>query len=414
MATKLVEKREELRTKQAALARVFEEAGSELDLGKVEMLKGFSSSVAKAAEVKRLNDELTALGSEVDGLAAVERAAVDVKAAGERLSAPAGGMTHPQGGAQPERTQKSIGELFVASAAFKGFTGRQSPVAQIDGVDIKTLMSTTAGWAPLPMLMPGYVPHAERIPTVLDIIPVGNTSQAAILYMVESTFTNNAAERTEGANNAGEAALALTATTSTVRQIPVWIPVTKEQMEDVPYISGYVNNRLGLMLRQRLSSQILVGNGVAPNLAGIIGLAGVQTQAKGADPTPDAVYKAMTLVRVTGRAEPNATIWHPNDWQDIRLLRTADGVYIWGSPSEAGPERIWGLSVTQDSACTENTMVVGDWANFCELVMRQGIEIEITDSHASLFIQYTLAIRASVRAAFIVYRPAAFCQVTGI
>jgi HK97 family phage major capsid protein len=414
MTTKLIEKREELRAKQAALAAIFEAAGPELDLGKVDQLKGQNGNTAKAAEVKRLNDELTALGAEVDGLAAVERAAADVKAAGERLTQPVSGMVHPQGGAQAQRSQKSIGEQFVASAAYKGFNGRQSPTTQLDDVDFKTLMTTAAGWAPIPMLMPGYVPHEERIPTVLDIIPVGNTSQAAILYMVESTFTNNAAERTEGANNAGEAALALTATTSTVRQIPVWIPVTKEQMEDVPYISGYVNNRLSLMLRQRLSSEILVGNGAPPNLAGIIGLAGVQTQAKGADPTPDAIYKAMTLVRVTGRAEPNATVWHPNDWQDIRLLRTADGVYIWGSPSEAGPERIWGLRVIQDSACTENTAVVGDYANFCELVMRQGIEIEISDSHAGLFIQYTLAIRASVRAAFIVYRPTAFCQVTGI
>ena len=40
--------------------------------------------------------------------------------------------------------------------------------------------------------------------------------------------------------------------------------------------------------------------------------------------------------------------------------------------------------------------------------------MEVTDSHASLFIQYTLAIRAALRVAFIVRRPAAFVQVTGI
>ena len=44
-----------------------------------------------------------------------------------------------------------------------------------------------------------------------------------------------------------------------MRQIPVWIPVTDEQMRDVSYISGYVNNRLTLMLRdpERLKRLLL-------------------------------------------------------------------------------------------------------------------------------------------------------------
>jgi HK97 family phage major capsid protein len=257
------------------------------------------------------------------------------------------------------------------------------------------------------------VPSAQRIPTVLDAIPMGTTGQAAVVYMEETTYTNNAAGRTEGANNAGEAALALTVQTANVREFAVWLPVTREQMDDVAQVQGYVNNRLPLMLRQVMSAAILTGAG-APSFTGIIGLAGVQTQAKGADATPDAVYKAITLSEVTGRANPNVTIWHPNDWQDVRLLRTADGVYIWGSPSDPGPAAIWGLPVIKDSACTENTALVGDFANFTELAMRQGIQLEVSDSHAGLFIQRTLAILATVRAALVVYRPASIVQVTGI
>lgn len=414
MASKLIQKREELHAKQQALGRIFEAAGSDLDLDKVEVLAGFKDTSAKAAELKRLNDEMSVLGQECETLAGIEKMADESKAASKNFETQAGGMTHQTGSEKRQEQVKSLGELFVASKAYTGFGGSRGPVDTVHYDSFKTLLSTAAGWAPQSLRNPGFVESAQAIPTVLDVIPVGNTSQAAIVYMVESTYTNNAAERTEGANNAGEAALALTPTTATVRQIAVWIPVTKEQMDDVPYIQGYVNNRLSLMIRQRLSSEILSGNGVPPNLAGIIGMANVQVQPKGADPTPDAVYKAMTLVRVTGRAEPNATVWHPNDWQDVRLLRTMDGIYIWGSPSEAGPERIWGLRVIQDSGCTENTMIVGDFANFSELVMRSGIEFEVSDSHASLFIQYTLAIRAGLRAAFVVYRPAAFCTVTGI
>lgn len=413
MAGKLEQKREELRAKQAGLAAIFEAAGADLDLGKVEALKGFKDTPAKAGEIKRLNTELSELGAEVDGLVELERIGAENKALGTRLDKPQGTVVPQSTGAEQVRPQKSLGQMFVESQEFKNRSARNVQTVNLPDLDFKTLMTTTAGWAPENIRMPGFVPSAQRTPTVTDVIPVGQTSQAAVVYMLETTFTNNAAERTEGANNAGEAALALTPTTSTVRQIPVWLPVTQEQMDDVPYVQGYINNRLPLMLRQRLSQQLLVGNGAPPNLAGIIGLAGVNTQAKGADPTPDAIYKGMTQIMVTGFANPNFAVFHPNDWQDIRLLRTADGIYIWGSPADPGPDRIWGLSVVKDTACTENTAVVGDSA-FWELVMRQGIEMEVSDSHASLFIQYTLAVRASVRAAFCVYRPAAFCQVTGI
>jgi HK97 family phage major capsid protein len=407
MATQLVVKREELKAKQAILAAIFEQAGPDLDLGKAEDLKSFADTKARADEVRRLNDELTALGKEVEQLAETERIAASVKGLASEMQHPA---------KQPEAKQapqvKSLGEMFTDSVAFKGFDGRRSPIANLD-INVKTLMTTSAGWAPENLRMPGFVPHAERIPTVIDAIPMGTTNQAAVVYMEETTYTNNAAGRTEGANNAGEAALALTQQTANVREFAVWLPVTREQMDDVAQIQGYINNRLSLMLRQVMSAAILTGAG-APSFTGIIGLAGVQTQAKGADPTPDAIYKAMTLVSVTGRANPNVTIWHPNDWQDVRLLRTADGIYIWGSPSEPGPARIWGLPVILDSACTENTALVGDFANFTELAMKQGIQLEMTDSHASLFIQRTLAILATVRAALVVYRPAAICQVTGI
>jgi len=408
MATQLITKREELKAKQKALADIFEQAGPDLDLGKAEALKGLADTKARADEVRRLNDELTGLGKEVEQLAELERVAASVKGMAQEMQHPA---RHPEA-QQPEQA-KSLGELFTESATFKQFDGRRGPVSHLSGVDVKTLMTTAAGWAPESLRMPGYVPSAQRIPTVLDAIPMGNTSQAAVVYMEETTFTNNAAARAEGANNAGEAALVLTQQTANVREFAVWLPVTREQMDDVAQVQGYVNNRLSLMLRQVMSAAILTGAG-APSFTGIIGLAGVQTQAKGADPTPDAVYKAMTLVSVTGRANPNVTIWHPNDWQDVRLLRTADGIYIWGSPSEPGPARIWGLPVILDSACTENTALVGDFANFTELAMKQGIQLEMTDSHASLFIQRTLAILATVRGALVVYRPAAICQVTGI
>jgi hypothetical protein len=112
------------------------------------------------------------------------------------------------------------------------------------------------------------------------------------------------------------------------------LPVTDEQLEDVAMMSGYVNSRLTFGVRQRFDRQTLIGNGTTPNLRGIANVAGIQTQARGVDPVPDSFFKAMTNIRVTGRAIPTHHVIHPTDWQGVRLLRTADGVYVWGSPSK--------------------------------------------------------------------------------
>ena len=48
----------------------------------------------------------------------------------------------------------------------------------------------------------------------------------------------------------------------------VFLPVTDELLADVSGIQGYVNSRLQTMIRLRLDTQVLSGDGTAPNLEG--------------------------------------------------------------------------------------------------------------------------------------------------
>lgn len=175
-----------------------------------------------------------------------------------------------------------------------------------------------------------------------------------------------------------------------------------------------MEGRLGFFVLQRLDSQLLNGDDNAPNIQGYLNATNLQTQAKGADPVPDAVYKAMVKVRVTGRAFPNAAVFHPTDWQDVRLLRTADGIYIWGAPSEPGPDRIWGLTAVLSDAITLNTGLVGDFSPaMSQLYIRRGLEVQIGWVNDN-FTKGMQTVRAGIRAALVIYRGAAFCTVTGI
>lgn len=401
----LTEAQGKLHAAQKSLHEVFAEAGPDLDMSKVKCIDG--DGQAKVEWIRTKNAEIDDLAKEVESLQGVAKAA-------ERARDFTGDSQRAESGAEQGDRQgrKSFADYVIESQAFKGKQGPIGPEARLD-IELKTLLETGTGWAPETTRGPRVVDFVTTPLQVADIIPSTTTTQTSITYMEETGFTNNAAAIAEGGAYP-EAALAFTERTSPVRKIGVWLPVTDEQLEDVPQIRGYINNRLPFMVRQRLDAQILTGSGTAPNLRGILNTSGIQTQALGGDTVPNAVYKALVKVRVTGQAVPNAIVLNPADWQDVRLLRTTDGIYIYGSPSEAGTPRMWGLPVVEAQALTENTGLVGDFQNFSELATRRGIDVQISNSHADFFTNGLQAIRADLRAALVIYRPAAFATVTGI
>lgn len=411
LKSQLVEKRGELDAKRKALQEIFTEAGPDLDMDKVKSVEG--DSQAKVEKIRSLHDEIGDLQKAVDSFVIAIKASEGEDAQAEAREVLRDMKHGERGGGAPQI--KSLGQYFADSKQYREAKDKKDLSIEYD-IELKTLMTTSAGWAPETTRGPRMIDFVTRPIQVVDTVPTTTTSQTAIKYMQETTFTNNAAEVAE-AGTKPEAALALTEVTDPVRKIAVWIPVTEEQLEDVPGVQSYIDNRLTFMVRQRLDSQILVGDGTAPNLSGILDRVGIQTQAKGADPTPDAFYKAMTKVRLTGAgnggAIPNAMYMHPNDWQEIRLLRTTDGIYIWGSPADTGPERMWGLAVVLAEGLTEGTGLVGD-TSYLELAVKKGVTLKTTDSHSDYFIKNQLVILAEMRAALVVYRPAAWCQVTGI
>lgn len=429
---------EKMQQRQDELGKVFAEATvsgvdgrKQYDFNRVTCLGAdVKGSIAVAEKVNQLNAELNELGEKADKLSAAEKAAGD-HAARERavrgLPLPGGKGNH-----QDERQRfKSLGEMLGSEKAFLDYVGRKA-AGQIDlsfpdlslsdllasadhfaTVGTKTLMSTSAGFAPESIRMPGFVEAATRPIQMLDIMPMFPTTQAAIKYMEETTRTHSAAETAEGGAYA-ESAFAFTERTVSVSKITDSLPVTDEQLEDVAMMQGYVATRLPFGVRQRMDRQVLIGDGSTPNLRGLKNVSGIQTQARGADPVPDTFFKAMTKIRVTGRAIPTHHIMHPTDWQGVRLLRTADGVYIWGSPAESGPERLWGLQVVQNDADSAGTGYTGSFQPaWCGIFERRGVDLQIGYVNDQ-FTKGTRTVRADARAAAVWMRPAAFCSNTGL
>lgn len=409
MPTKYEQLRDEVHQKNDELAAIFAKY-PELDM-----------TAEVVEDIQQRNTELTDLGKKRDEARAVDDIFQANLKAQKEARTPVNGLStpvapQPQGQQQFQLPQppKSTGDRIVESKEYterpRGF---KNFAVDLGDYERKTLLERTVGFAPFIERLPRLVEYALRRPVVADLAPNTTTTMSSIKFMEETTHTNSAAPVAEGGQKP-ESALAFTERSQPVEKIATWIPITEEQLEDAPQVRSIVNNRLMVMLDLAEEVQLLTGNGSSPQLQGYLTKSGVQTQAKGADPTPDAIYKAMTLVRYTGFAEPTGVVMHPNDWQDVRLLRTLDGIYIWGSPAEAGPERVWGLPVVITTAETENTALVGDFQLYSEIFRKMGITIKSTDSHSDYFIYNKQVILAEERLALVIYRGAAFCKVTGI
>lgn len=410
----LVEKRQQFAAKQRELGEIMSMAkdGSTYDMSRKNVLEklGAADSADAVAKIKSRNIELDNLSSELQSaeLKAVE-SAIGERDSARNAPARGGEFRHP---ASDKAETKSFGQLVVESKAFDAYKQNRQPTSVDVDMDMKTLFQTTAGFAPFSPRTGLMVPGATRPVQILDLIPTRPMNQAVDKYMAETTRTHSSAEKAEGAAYA-ESTFVWAEQTNPVQKITDSLPVTDEQLEDAPEVAGVLDQRLRFGLRQRLDQQVFNGNGTSPNLKGLLNVSGIQTQAKGTDPTFDAVFKSMILVRITGRAFPNAIIMHPTDWQNVRLTRTADGLYIMGNPSEVGPQSLFGLPVALCDAGSAGTAVVADLANFTYIGERRGVNVEIGYVNTQ-FASGQKTIRADLRCVFTVTRAAAICSVTGL
>ena len=337
---------------------------------------------------------------------------------------------------EEDESVATIGESFVNTDAYKGYQesgakGLDSTV-KFSPVGYKATLGAglSQSYPPEVLRQPGILESALRDPdAVIGLFDQIETDQNSFAYMEETTFTNAAAEQAEEATTA-EATLDFTEKTAAIRKVGVFLPVTEELLADVQGIQGYVNSRLGTMMKLRLDGQIMDGNGTAPNLDGLLNTSGINSFAYGSYSGELArlgqIYQAITEIRKDAFVEPDAIIMHPSDWYDIvtsvtDIATTTSGaasknplfMVAGGFGADVAP-RIWGLPVVTTTAVAAGTQMVGRFGGgeAAHLVMRQGIDLAVSDSHSDFFLKGKLAIRATMRVGLVVYRPTAFCKLT--
>ena len=223
----LEEKRKEFIATQKALHDAVTEAtvaDGEYDLGKMTSVTGDDG--AKRATLRELDAKATALHAELRQLTEMQRIADNTAARNKAMNEPAQTVPNYSMAGMQSAPQR-LGDVVLNHENFKNRTGGEFRV-ELD-YDLNTLMTTSAGFAPEAIRTGLVVPTAQRPIQVTDLFPLVETSQHAVVYMEETTYTNAAAEIAE-AGSAPPATLAFTERSKPIRQIAVSLPVTEIQL----------------------------------------------------------------------------------------------------------------------------------------------------------------------------------------
>jgi HK97 family phage major capsid protein len=377
----------------------------------IEKYEGQVKDAGSAAN--ELRAEVKALSEKHAGLVGKEEIA-KYEARIKELEQKATGMK-----GQHERTL-STGEQFVKSDQFKAFIdGRQNKAR----FETKNTIIGEAGSPQQPsdiLVAPdrlsGIVPGAFRSLRVLDFLPTGTTNSNNIEYTRETTagFSNNAAETEENPSSGKpESDLVFELANAPVRTIAHWLKLSKQVMEDAPALATYVDRRLRYGVLLRAETQVLNGNGSAPNISGILdgnfsAYVPVADQVTYIDILNAAKYQV-----IGADYAPSAYMLNPADWGVIERTKrgSSDDGYVAGDGAgltyvQGGMVPIlWGLPVIASNSVPEGTFICGAFDMATQIFLRQGVAVEMFEQDEDNVQKNLITVRAEQRMAFAVFRP---------
>jgi HK97 family phage major capsid protein len=156
-----------------------------------------------------------------------------------------------------------------------------------------------------------------------------------------------------------------------------------------------------------------VGNGVAPNLSGLM-LAANYTAHGYTAAQLGGTFAGLVLIRkmiadsTNAGYPPDAILMNPSEWATLEIsLLTVNGGQTPYSVSEGGQPRLFGLPVIQSVGMALDTVAVGAFRQASTIYNRESTVVELSDSDSDNFTKNLITVRAERRLALVTEVPAA-------
>ena len=193
--------------------------------------------------------------------------------------------------------------------------------------------------------------------------------------------------------------------------IASWVKVQKQTLADVDQLAARIQNRLMSGVRAAVEDQVLSGDGVSPNLLGLLNTPGTASVPYDAAAVPpDAILDAIAAVLTNG-AQPNVVALSIPDWTAVLKSKSVGSGEYLGSPFLAPASSLWSLPMVPAVGIPEGQAIVGDTRIGISVLWREPIHILISDADQDDWVRNRCTLLAETRVASAVWVPAAFAIV---
>lgn len=236
----------------------------------------------------------------------------------------------------------------------------------------------------------------------------GADSNGVIKYIDQDVLTRNAAT-VQRCNPVPESDINWIERSCPIEKIGDSIPVCRDALEDLSFLESELRNYLLENVALELDNQLLLGDGLTPNLKGIDNVA--PNWAAGsfatAIPTPsvyDVISTGATQIKVAGQGSffmPNVVLMNPEDVEEMRLTKDANGNYLIPPFADLGTFTIRGMRIIETTLVPSNQAYLGDFAKGVVYSGRD-LEVEVANQHGTDFLSDILRLKATTRKALVI------------
>jgi HK97 family phage major capsid protein len=323
---------------------------------------------------------------------------------------------------EAKSANKGVSELLSEKAdALKSLakgTSRDNVRIEVSkAVGDMALSTNTTGQIPQADRNPIIGDVNERMVTLLDIVTIGSIG-SNIKEWVYVNGEEGAAGSTAEGSIKNQIDFDLVVGSNKVEKVTAYITATDEMLEDVEGVTSLIENKLTTKVRLALEQFVYDGDGISPNLEGIVTVAPVfaaGTFAASVDNANevDVLAVAQNQIELANCPMPTAIFMNPSDVTSLLLQKVSstDKRYIERLQLIAGTLSFDGVPVVKSTMVPAGDFLMGDFTK-ANVDFKKGFTVEI-GYNADNFVKNFKTIRGEVRAVCYVENNDRDCFVKG-